>query len=289
MNRKKLTIKFNLKFNTEFTADQVKGICIRFNFTTGKINKSLNLEKKHIDFLKINCHLARKLLTEKFNKKFTTNFNHKQITAACSRHKLNNRDPRPRLNYTKEQIQFLKQRKTMPRRKLTEKFNKRFNTDMKLDNIKSTCTRLGLLTGRTGFFPKDHKPWNTGTKGICKKNTGSFQPGPRPELRYPIGSERFCHKDKCIMIKVADPNKWRVKSRVIYEKNYGPIPPGMLVHIKDCNPLNIEPENLMLITMAMNVRLNQNGYRKAAPEHKKTIWMISELQTKISERIKIEN
>lgn len=83
-------------------------------------------------------------------------------------------------------------------------------------------------------------------------NAGTFKPGQSPKNRKPVGTiSSRPHKsgDKIrdeIYIKVAEPNKWMLYSRYVYEQNFGPIPEGYKVKHLDGNPNNFEPDNLFL-------------------------------------------
>jgi len=51
-------------------------------------------------------------------------------------------------------------------------------------------------------------------------------------------------------VKVAEPNKWELRARLVWAKHNGPIPSGMIVHHKDRNALNDEIGNLQMMTKA---------------------------------------
>lgn len=62
-----------------------------------------------------------------------------------------------------------------------------------------------------------------------------------------------------IEIKVKDPNKWKLKHRVVWEESNGKIPAGMNLVFRDNNPLNTKLDNLMLVTKAENMEMNNIG------------------------------
>lgn len=49
-------------------------------------------------------------------------------------------------------------------------------------------------------------------------------------------------------VKVAEPNLWRKRAVVVWEKINGPLPSGYVVHHRDRDSLNDEPENLQGLT-----------------------------------------
>ena len=117
-------------------------------------------------------------------------------------------------------------------------------------------------------FPKGHSPANKGKKVspelYAKMQPTMFKKG-RPSLNIkPVGSERV-NVDGYIEVKVADPNKWRLKHRVIWEQHYGTIPPGHNIQFKDHNPLNTDIENLYIISQAEQMR-TQNSFLAKYPK-----------------------
>lgn len=187
--------------------------------------------------------------------------------------------------YTDEQFSYLELNQTLPRRYLTKNFNIKFGTNLSLDAIKGLCTRKGWKTGRTGAFEHGSKPWNTGTKGVCKGSNTSFKKGQVPANLKPIGHERICPKDGHILIKVAEPNpytsaktRYRPKQHVVWEKENGEIPKGHIIRFLDGDNKNCDPDNLACVTKAVNLRMNQNAVNDLPTELKPTGKLISELE-----------
>jgi hypothetical protein len=54
-------------------------------------------------------------------------------------------------------------------------------------------------------------------------------------------------------VKVAEPNKWRQRAVVVWEKDHGPLPRGRVVHHKDRDTLNDTPSNLEAKTRAEHI------------------------------------
>lgn len=63
--------------------------------------------------------------------------------------------------------------------------------------------------------------------------------------RLPLFSERLT-TDGYIKVKVAEPDKWKLKHHIIWEKNNGKIPKGTHVCFKDGNRKNVCIENLYI-------------------------------------------
>lgn len=80
----------------------------------------------------------------------------------------------------------------------------------------------------------------------------------------PIGYERV-NIEGYIEIKVADPNVFKLKQRLVWESNFGPIPPGHNIQFKDKNRLNCEPDNLYCISRANQLK-SENSFIARYPK-----------------------
>lgn len=100
-------------------------------------------------------------------------------------------------------------------------------------------------------FTKGHVSHNKGKKMppevYSKVARTMFKKGQTPVNHRDVGSERV-NVDGYIEIKVAEPNRWRLKHRVIWEQVNGAIPRGHNVQFKNHNPLDCRIENLYLIS-----------------------------------------
>lgn len=170
-------------------------------------------------------------------------------------------------------------------KEIQEMMNKRFNLDFTLNQIKAAIKRYKLKTGFTGRFEKGHTPLNKGVKGIWNKGCEKtwFKKGNIPKNHRPVGSERIT-VDGYVEIKVAEPNKWRLKHNVIWEEHNGPIPKGHVVIFGDRNPLNLDINNLILVSRKQLLILNNNKLIKNDVELTKTGIIIADIYSKINER-----
>lgn len=85
-----------------------------------------------------------------------------------------------------------------------------------------------------------------------------FKKGNIPANRRPIGSERIDPRDG-VLIKIRDGYKtrnWIAKSRYIYEKAHGKIPVGHKVIFADGNNRNFDLDNLVLVSNAEELIMN---------------------------------
>lgn len=108
------------------------------------------------------------------------------------------------------------------------------------------------LTG--GRFEKGIEPWNKGTKGVMRSNSGSFQKGVESAQKQPIGAVTI-RTDKSgkerAWAKISDNGDsydWMPRAVLVWRRKYGPIPRGKVVHHKDRNTLNDVLSNLELVT-----------------------------------------
>jgi len=81
--------------------------------------------------------------------------------------------------------------------------------------------------------------WNYGRKSQGQP----FQKGQRPWNWLPVGTERITSAG-FIQVKVANPNRWRMKHQVVWEKAYGPLPAGQRIEFIDGDRQNVRLENL---------------------------------------------
>ena len=91
-----------------------------------------------------------------------------------------------------------------------------------------------------------------------------FKKGDLPKQTREVGSERV-NRDGYTEIKVAHPNKWKLKHRVIWEEAYGEIPEGCNIQFKNHNPQDLRLENLYLISKADQIS-KENSYLAKYPK-----------------------
>jgi hypothetical protein len=175
-----------------------------------------------------------------------------------------------------------------PSKKLHTRFNKKFRVHTKYECLKSYLSRKGIYSGRSGCFEKGFRPWNYGTKGICKRNRGIFKRGNVPKNLRPLGATRYNSKYGYVLIKVAEknpynsePTRYRPKHHIVWERFHGPIPKGHLILFKDGNPLNFRKSNLLCITKSQNVRLNQLHYKDQPAELKPSVLAMALLKDRL--------
>ena len=168
--------------------------------------------------------------------------------------------------------------------------NKKFNREFTVDTIKNAIGRYKLNTGFNGRFKKGNVPHNKGKKGLyykgCEKTW--FKKGQVSINHKPVGSERI-DVDGYTLIKVSEPNVWKLKHRVVWEKANGPIPKNYTVIFLDGDKSNTDINNLALVSRNELLIINQRGLLKKDKELSKVGINIAKLQSKINKRKRVKN
>ena len=146
--------------------------------------------------------------------------------------------------------------------------------DRTLSQVYNKAGKMGLkaplernrLAGKLGTnhpnavahrFKKGSVPPNKGKKMSPevyeKVKETMFKKGNSPVNHREVGSERI-NVDGYIEIKVAEPNRWRLKHRFIWEQVNGEIPKGYNVQFKNHNTQDCRIENLYIISKAEQMR-----------------------------------
>lgn len=164
-------------------------------------------------------------------------------------------------------------------KEIQAEFLKKFDREITIEQVRAYIKNNHLTTGRSGHFPKGNVPHNKGKKGSCANGCDKtwFRKGNVPKNHREIGSERI-NRDGYIEIKVAEPNKWKLKHRFVWESANGKIPSNCIIIFKDNDRLNTDIENLMMITKAENAVMNKSGLSKYKSEFKETAVLVSDLK-----------
>jgi hypothetical protein len=90
-------------------------------------------------------------------------------------------------------------------------------------------------------------------KGQRRSPATEFQPGNMPQTWVPVGTERV--RKGYVQIKVAEPNVWRPRGYLAWERAHGrPVPLGFVIRRQDGDMANDDPSNLDAISRAENLR-----------------------------------
>lgn len=164
-----------------------------------------------------------------------------------------------------------------------ERFNKKFNTSLNLEAIKRAAQRNGV---KKSYSCKGKPSWNKGMKGLdCAGENGrktQFKKGRDNNLKKPIGSER--EFNDYTLVKVEQPNIWRLKHYLIWEEAYGPVPDGHIILFLDGNRKNLSLDNMECVSKAQAGIMNLNGLISENPEVTKTGILLASISNKITQR-----
>lgn len=166
---------------------------------------------------------------------------------------------------------------------LTDRFNQHFGSEIGINSIKAYKKNHKISSGLTGHFPKGNVPLNKGKKGSGGWKPTQFKKGSIPVNYRPVGSERI-NVDGYTEVKIADPNKWRLKHIVTWEEHNGPLPKGYAVIFGDGDRLNLDIENLILVSRKQLLTMNRNKLIQNNAEATKTGVIIADIISKIGER-----
>ena len=168
-------------------------------------------------------------------------------------------------------------------------FNDQFKLDISCTAIVGAMNRNNIKTGRTGYFSKGNIPHNKGKKMppevYEKAKATMFKKGNIPSNYRPVGSERTT-VDGYREIKVADPNKWELKHRYIYEQHFGKISKEDIVIFLDNDKTNFDINNLKCITRKEHLYMNENKFRFEDRDITYTAVNIAKLAIKTREKEK---
>jgi hypothetical protein len=178
---------------------------------------------------------------------------------------------------------------------LARMLNERFGTDYRAQSVANLKSYLGVRSGLVTTFQKGkhasrgteyrpgHVPWTKGKKGLVCGGHTKFKPGHRPANYMPVGTVAK-NTDGYWRVKLADPNVWAFKHRLLWEEAHGPIPDDMVVMFLDGNKDNCTLDNLAMVKRTVHCRINNNGLRGDTPELGRAGILTAELITALAER-----
>lgn len=225
-------------------------------------------------------------ITRLFNERFGMNATIVAIRSLKTRHGIQSGVTRSKKQYTQEQLDYLEELSTkgLFNTEITKLFNEKFGTSRTENAIQNMRTKYGIKTSARNYWKKGHEPWNKGLKGVSigGKET-QFKKGNMPKNYKPVGTE-IVDADGYTKVKIADPKQWKMKHVLIWEVAHGPIPKGHTVIFGDGNRQNLKLENLVLVSRAQLVRMNQLGLIQNSAELTKVGAIIADIHNKIGER-----
>lgn len=229
----------------------------------------IKYSQEQIDFLLNNYKgISSRELAERFTKEFGTKVTEKQMLSFKETRKLKSGYRRTgNVLFTPSQEKFIRNNyKGISSKELTNQLNEKFGANFKVTQLQAFKTRYKLRSGYNTQFKKGQEPANKGLKWDeympleaqerCKST--QFKRGERPLNHRPIGSERITI-DGYVEVKVKEPDVWRLKHYVVWEKVNGKVPKGYRFLFLDGDSTNVDIENLKLVPMAVGVIMNKRG------------------------------
>lgn len=181
--------------------------------------------------------------------------------------------------YTEEEINFLKEYCLgHTRKEIIEAFKQEFGWELTIAQLKGQMRKHRLATGHSGRFG-DNGHYSRGHKmseeQYKKSQPTMFKKGNIPPNRAEVGTE-VIKEDGYIKVKVAQPNKWRMKHVLIWEAANGPIPAGSCLVFLDRDRANCDLSNLYLVTRTALKIINQNQMFGENVEVNRTMAILAE-------------
>jgi len=247
---------------------------------------------KQIDFIKNNCKGKTTYeLTEMLNNQFNTDLTRNQVIACMKNRKITSDINRKLLSqflkrkYTDEQSDFIRENITGTTRKdLVELFNTHFKLEISLSQMIGFIKNNHFKSGLDCRFKVGKISANKGMKAIyAERSKTCFKKGCIPYNQKSVGTE-IVQEDGYTKVKIAEPNKWRFKQQLIWEKHNGIIPQGYTLVFGDRNRHNFDIDNLILVSKQQLLILNIKKLIQANADLTRTGVIIADLYQEISKR-----
>lgn len=154
-------------------------------------------------------------------------------------------------------------------------------------NVKGNALHGARTRFQKGIVPANkglRRPgWAPGRMAETQFKKGDFPVNRDPDF-YVLGALRI-NTDGYIDMRVSFEKGacgWRALHRILWEDAYGPIPKGHIVVFKNRDKLDVELENLELITRADNCR--RNSIHNLPAPLRDTIQLLGQLKRRINEK-----
>lgn len=118
-----------------------------------------------------------------------------------------------------------------------------------------------------GTFRAGQTVWNKGLAGIRLSPSTEFKKGCVSLRWVPVGTERVRRDKKTktprVYVKTAEPNIWALRAVLVWERQNGPAPNGMVIHHRDHDSMHDEPNNLVALTRSEHIAEHRHELRAA--------------------------
>lgn len=195
--------------------------------------------------------------------------------------------------WTQEERQFIREYVLSHTwRETAEEFNRKFGCSITLGALRGAGKRYGIRSGRTGQFVKGQIPANKGKKMDPEKYKKCmptmFYKGNQPPNHKPVGTLSIRSNNKrnqrYVYEKVAEPNVWRLRHILEWERYNGPVPEGKIIIFADGNSLNTDISNLVMISRSQHAVMNRLGIHGCNKDQTEMAANVASLRIQISKR-----
>lgn len=144
----------------------------------------------------------------------------------------------------------------------------------------TTLVNKTFNTNYTELQIRNFKLYNKITSGM---KSGKLL---KHKLKRPLGAERVRHKGNrpSIEVKIAEPNTWICKGKLVWEQHNGKIPKGYKITYLDGNPLNTDINNLAVVDNKIMGGLLKYGNNTGNKELRKAQILTVKIRNAIKEK-----
>ncbi len=196
-----------------------------------------------------------------------------------------------RRKYTLEELEYIKtQFGLMPVKDWINDYNQRFDSNKKVSTVYAVCKRYEFPCDRDGRFKKGQAAYNKGkahplSGRALETAFGGIRSNALKNIR-PIGSYRFCPKDKYRLVKTE--NGWIHAHRQMWIDEHGPLTNDDYVRFLDNSIDKIQHptlDNLYVVSRAVNARLSAMRQNELPITLRKTAVLIAQIEQDIANKI----
>lgn len=165
---------------------------------------------------------------------------------------------------------------------LVKRFNEQFDASMTVKQIRAYKKNHKLTSGLDCSFREGHVPYYKGKKvpKELQSTKGHFKTGSKPHNQLSVGAE-VMSTDGYLKVKMAEPNVWEFKHKLVYREHNGEIPEDHVVIFADGDHRNVNIENLVAISKTVLLTMNRKGLIKDDADLTKTGIEIAKVLTTV--------
>lgn len=167
-------------------------------------------------------------------------------------------------------------------------FYVQFRIRLNESQIGNFKVKYGIKSGtHGGCFMKGSEPANKGKKmsseqyAKCKKTM--FKKGQMPTNHKEVGTERI-NVDGYTEVKIEEPDRWKLKQRVVYEKlHHVKLESNDVIIFLDGNKQNFEADNLLKLTRSELARYCKDHLYSSIQDISRAAAQIAKIKEKMGE------